>query len=104
MTDHLTDALLATLEEAGVIETLADRLAARVVDRLSESLDLGGGANHWLTSKEAAAYLGLPSVHAIHKLSSAHAIPFVQDRPGARLYFRRSNLDAWRERQRVADR
>jgi hypothetical protein len=51
----------------------------------------------WMTARAAAAYLGFSSVHPLHKLTAERAIPFAQDAPGCRLYFRRSELDAWRE-------
>ena len=45
--------------------------------------------------RAAAAYLGL-SIHALHRLSAERRIPASQERPGARLYFRRDELDRWR--------
>jgi excisionase family DNA binding protein len=49
----------------------------------------------WLTTREAADHLGL-SVHALHRLTSTRQVPFSQAGPGAKCYFRRSDLDAWR--------
>jgi excisionase family DNA binding protein len=54
--------------------------------------------DRWLTSAEAAEYLGL-SGHALHHLTAARAIPFAQDGPGAKCYFKRSELDHWRSLQ-----
>jgi hypothetical protein len=51
----------------------------------------------WITADQAAAYLGFKSVHALHKLTSADGIPFEQDAPNCKLYFKRSALDRWRE-------
>lgn len=36
-----------------------------------------------MTARDAAAYLGFASVHPLHKLTSARAIPFAQDAPGS---------------------
>jgi excisionase family DNA binding protein len=49
----------------------------------------------WLTSDQAAAYIGLTRT-AMHKLTSEHAIPFEQEGPGCNCYFKRSELDDWR--------
>jgi hypothetical protein len=48
-----------------------------------------------MDSKAAAAYLGI-SIHALHKLTAAREIPFEQDGPGCKCWFRRSQLDRWR--------
>jgi excisionase family DNA binding protein len=50
----------------------------------------------WMTAREAATYLGFASVHPLHKLTAERSIPFAQDGPGCRLFFKRSDLDAWR--------
>jgi excisionase family DNA binding protein len=52
--------------------------------------------DEWLDSEAAAAYLSLPRT-ALHKLTAERAIPFAQDGPGCKLYFKRSALDTWRE-------
>jgi excisionase family DNA binding protein len=49
----------------------------------------------WLTTAQAASYLGM-SISALHKLTAARLIPFEQSGPGAKCYFRRSDLDEWR--------
>jgi excisionase family DNA binding protein len=71
-------------------DRLADRIIARIEHRMGGSRDAG-----WMTTKEAAEHLGM-SVDALHKLTAARAIPFTQDAPRARCYFRRAHLDAWR--------
>jgi hypothetical protein len=40
-------------------------------------------------------YLGV-SLAALHKHTAARTIPFEQDAPGCKLWFRRDELDAWR--------
>jgi excisionase family DNA binding protein len=72
-------------------EALADALARRLAPRFPDTQP----ADRWLNSAEAAAYLGL-SVTALHKLTSARAVPFSQDCPGGKCWFQRSALDAWR--------
>lgn len=91
--------LTAKATELSVIETvlaqLADRVAAVVVDRLS-SAEKPSAADEWLDSRHAAEYLG---VHrdTLRKLAAERTIPSEQDGPGCKLYFRRSEMDAWRQ-------
>ncbi|MBV9838192.1 MAG: helix-turn-helix domain-containing protein [Solirubrobacterales bacterium] len=49
----------------------------------------------WLDSRGAAEYLG---VHrdTLRKLAGERAVPAHQEGPGCKLFFRRSDLDAWR--------
>ncbi len=49
----------------------------------------------WMTSREAATYLGL-TLAALHRLTAARAIPFEQDAPGGKCWFTRADLDTWR--------
>lgn len=44
----------------------------------------------------AAQHLGL-SRHALHRLTAERRIPFTQGGIGARCYFKRADLDVWRE-------
>jgi excisionase family DNA binding protein len=73
-------------------DQLVDRLAAAVAERLARK---NSTENEWLDSRHAADYLG---VHrdTLRKLAAERAIPSEQDGPGCKLYFRRSDLDAWR--------
>ena len=77
------------------LNALAERVADLVVDRLAPLLP-NAGAGEWMTTAQAAAYLGLTTT-ALHKLTSARLVPFSQEKPGARCYFKRSDLDSWRE-------
>jgi excisionase family DNA binding protein len=72
------------------LDRLADRIAARLGPRLEPATD-----NGWMTSAQAAAYLAI-SPDALKKLTAARSIPFSQDGPGARCFFRRADLDEWR--------
>lgn len=76
------------------LDALAEKVASRLASRLGAQ---GQPAEGWMDTREAVTYLGLPSAHALHKLTSERRIPFSQEKPGARCYFRRSDLDAWRE-------
>lgn len=85
---RLAAALVETLDD-DALDALADRLAPRLAGRLERAGDLG--EDGWLDAKAAAAYLGL-SVHALHRLTAERRIPLHQDAPGAKLWFRRSEL------------
>jgi excisionase family DNA binding protein len=80
------------------LDRLADLIAERVAERI---LAHGAGAaqGSWLTTREAAEHLGM-TVNAMHRLTAARQIPFSQERPGGKCWFRRSDLDAYREQDR----
>jgi len=61
-----------------IIDALAEAVAARVVQRLN--LDGPIHEGRWLTTPQAADYLGL-TVAALHKLTAARQIPFEQAGP-----------------------
>jgi hypothetical protein len=71
---------------------LADLLAPKLKLRLKPPAAASDG---WLDAKRAAAYVGL-SVNALRKLTAERAIPFEQEVPGCKSWFKRSSLDAWR--------
>jgi excisionase family DNA binding protein len=85
---ELASALIAQLDDDALAE-LATRLAP-FLPRLN-----GSDEDRWLSTREAARYLGI-TVNALHKLTAARAIPFEQEAPNAKCWFRRSELDAWR--------
>jgi excisionase family DNA binding protein len=87
---QLAAALIAQLDDDALAELA---LAARLAPFLPRP-ELAEG-DRWLNTRQAAEYLGI-SLNALHKLTAARAIPFEQDRPGAKCWFRRSELDAWR--------
>lgn len=87
---------LVALVEALDDDTL-DALAKRLAPRL-RGLAADREPDRYMSTAEAARYLGM-STHALHRLTAARTIPFAQERPGARCYFRRSTLDEWREQQ-----
>ncbi len=76
--------------ETETIDLLAEAVAAKVSALLPARYE-----DRWLDSGEAAEYLCIP-LSQLRKLSAAGSIPAHQDTPGGRLYFLRSELDAWR--------
>jgi excisionase family DNA binding protein len=78
-----------------LVTQLAERVAALVVDRLS-CVNNQEAKEEWFDSRHAARYLG---VHrdTLRKLAAERTIPSEQDGPGCKLYFRRSDLEAWRQ-------
>jgi excisionase family DNA binding protein len=91
MSGPLQIVLTLTDEQLDQITAL---VSERVVGLLAHQAQ--APADDWLTTKQAAAHLGM-TPNALHKLTSARTIRFTQDRPGSRCWFRRSDLDAWRE-------
>jgi excisionase family DNA binding protein len=81
-------ALLAALDDGDLAE-LASRLAPFLPAPPTTD-------DRWFTSSEAAEHLGL-SLNALHKLTAARTIPFEQKTPGCKCWFRRSDLDRWRD-------
>jgi excisionase family DNA binding protein len=83
-----------------LLDALIDQIAGRVVERLAGATNplLAGEptGDDWLDSRRAAEYLG---VHrdTLRKLAAERAIPAEQDGRGCKLYFRRCDLDAWRQ-------
>lgn len=75
-----------------LLDHIADRLAAVTTDRLVVS---DNRPDEWFDSRHAAEYLGLHR-DTLRKLAAERAIPSEQDGPGCKLYFRRSDLDDWR--------
>ncbi len=88
---ELARAMPASLDDEA-LDSLAERLAPRLARRLES---VPQPSDEWLTAKAAAQHLGM-SVTALHKLTSARMIPFEQDGPGCKLWFRRTELDVWR--------
>lgn len=91
---ELARALLDTLDD-DALDHLAEQLAPRIAERIVVQ---ASGDDRWMTTAEAATYIGR-STTALHKLTAARAIPFEQEREGARCYFKRSDLDAWMRAQ-----
>ena len=78
------------------IEALDNDACALLAERLGPYLRPVSASDESLDADGAAAYLSLPR-STLHKLTAERGIPFAQDGPGCKLYFKRSALDAWRE-------
>ena len=61
-------------------------------DRLARALNAD---DPWLDVKHGAAYIGA-SPNALRKAADRRELPFAQDAPGCKMWFRRSALDAYR--------
>ena len=88
-------------DEGSLLDALIDQLAERVAERLASTINPSqatgsGGQDEWFDVRHAADYLG---VHrdTLRRLAAERAIPAEQNGPGCKLYFRRSDLDAWRQ-------
>jgi excisionase family DNA binding protein len=71
-----------------LVELVAERVVARLVAPTP-------GGDEWLDTRGAAEYLG---VHrdTVRRLAAERTVPSEQEGPGCKLFFRRSDLDAWR--------
>ena len=73
-----------------------ERLADLVAERIMERIDVVDATVHgWMTSAQAAEYMALTGA-ALDKLCATTDVPFAQDAPGGKRWFKRSALDAWR--------
>lgn len=80
----------ATVEQ--FLDALAERLADPDVSRTRDD-DAG---DRWLDSKAAADHLGITR-EALYKRTRRGLIPATQESRGGKLFFRRSDLDRWRD-------
>jgi hypothetical protein len=79
------------------VEVVAKCAAELVLERL-DARDDAAGWPAWMSVETAARHLDSP-VERLRKLKDRHAIPYSQEGPGCRVFFRRADLDAWMERQ-----
>lgn len=70
-------------------ELVADRVAARLAEPQRQRAD------EWMDSRRAAEYLGIGR-DSLRRLAAERSIPTEQAGVGCKLFFRRSDLDAWR--------
>lgn len=97
--------LAAAILESIDADTLLDRIVAEAssatIDRLAHRLGEARSQatrnveDRWLDTKGAAAHLSI-TPNALHKLTATRMIPFEQEGPGCKCWFRRSDLDEWR--------
>ena len=78
-----------------LLSQLADLVAARIVERLPRPDN--AGTDDWLDTRGAAEYLGIHR-DSLRRLAAERTIPAEQAGAGCKLFFRRSDLDAWRRR------
>ena len=83
-------------------ETL-QQLVEEVVYRVRAELEPSEQRQEWLSVDTAARYLDV-SAERIRKLTAGRDLPHYQEGPGCRIFFRRSELDAWMIRTRIAPR
>lgn len=96
MNGSIVRALLSELcHDSDALLELADALAPLIAPAHTE--------DGWMDAWEAASYLALTR-DALHKLTAARAIPFVQNAPNGKWWFKRSELDAWRAGSQVPTR
>lgn len=71
---------------------IADLVADKVVARLGAVRE---EEDRWFDTRDAAEYLGIHR-DRLRRLAAEGSIPVEQGGAGCKLYFRRSELDAWR--------
>ena len=76
-----------------LVAQLADLVAAKVVDRLAAPQT--EAADDWMDTRRATEYLGIHR-DSLRRLAAEGTIPAEQAGAGCKLFFRRSDLDAWR--------
>ena len=86
--------LQAVLVKVESDEAIARRMAEALGPYLPQ-ITQAGEASGWLDLDGAVAYLGMKR-GTLYKHTSARTVPFHQDGPGCKLWFLRSELDAWR--------
>lgn len=77
---------------------LAEEVAAKVEERLLRRLEASGAlspARRWLSTQEAADYLGIHE-DTLTKAAARGEVRFEQDKPGAKRWFEPEALDEWR--------
>jgi excisionase family DNA binding protein len=80
------------------VDALDDDDLRELARRLAPFLPAAPTSDGWMTTRQAAEYLGV-SVAAMHRLTASRALRFEQDGPGCRCWFRRADLDAYRSRR-----
>jgi excisionase family DNA binding protein len=74
-----------------------DDLIARATEVLAQALDRDGSGDRWpafMSVETAAEYLDV-SKERIRKLKDRREIPYIQEAPGHRVLFARTDLDEW---------
>jgi hypothetical protein len=80
-----------------VVRALLDELSsADLADLASQLQPYLTVDDSWLNTREAASYAGC-SIHALRHAARAGEVKFQQACPGGKTWFRRSEIDRWRE-------
>jgi hypothetical protein len=98
MSENPASALLLEM-----VRSASDAIKAEIVHllqpdliRLIESIGAANAlADSWMDLNDASVYAGI-TTDAMHKHTAAKTVPFEQDVPGGKCWFKRSGLDAWR--------
>jgi excisionase family DNA binding protein len=94
---HALEPSSAAGAAGGVLDDLLAQLADLVADRIAARLagPRTSQKDEWLDTRRAAEYLGIHR-DSLRRLAAERAIPTEQAGAGCKLYFKRSDLDAWR--------
>jgi excisionase family DNA binding protein len=76
------------------VAALAEAAAEIALARLREQNAGGCEWPEWMSVETAARYLDVPE-ERVRKLKERREIPYYQEAPGCRVFFRRSELDDW---------
>ena len=80
-----------------VVRALLEELSSEDLADLASRLAPYLGANDsWLNTREAASYGGC-TIHALRHAARAGEVKFHQACPGGKTWFRRSDIDHWRQ-------
>lgn len=77
------------------VTALVERIACRTAELLREQTT-AEASDPWMDTTEAAAYLHV-SPSRLRALAAAGTIGSEQDGPSCKRYYRRSDLDRWRQ-------
>jgi excisionase family DNA binding protein len=90
-TNQAVDAGKVVLDQ--LLGQLADLVAAKIAARLATPKS--EAASEWMDTRRAAEYLGIHR-DSLRRLAAEGTIPAEQGGAGCKLFFRQSDLDAWR--------
>lgn len=79
---------------AEALAELEQLIADRVDAALAEQARSTETWPEWMSVETAARYLDC-SPERVRKIAARRQIPFVQERPAARVFFSRADLDGW---------
>jgi len=90
------------LDLGGIVDGLRAQLRAELRDAVRAEVEAAAWPE-WMAIESAARYLDV-AVERVRKLHARREIPFYQEGKGCRVFFRRSELDEWMARNRIAPR